>query len=206
MSASIARRALGIAAMVSGACNPAPSPLPVAGEPSVDGPALETASSTRASAPPLVPAAEARLPVSGAVAKLHEKAFDATSADAKVGQPLCLVTLHDAPLAKGSFYPVALFTDGDVATWRQTAAGRQEPFYAKLNAHERKRASELVGAIREARDQAEETFAASDLVMGVTTLVGERPVTLYFPNDRVPASLGELVAILKGRLEATNAP
>ena len=144
------------------------------------------------------------MPVPESVAKIHQHVFEPTAAAAKVGKLLCLVTLHDAPLRRGQFYSLALFANGSVATWRQTPRGGEEPFIAKLSSSEQVRASDLLEAIPAGRALAREKFDASAVVMGVSARAGERVETLYFDNDRVPAALGDLVAILKQRLEATN--
>jgi hypothetical protein len=188
--------------MVGQGCNPAPSAEPPTGTPSVERAASEGPANEAPSAP-APPVGEAPLPIPDAVAKLHEKALEAP-ADGKLARAICVVTVHDAPLKRGSFFPVVLLADGSVATWRQTPAGREEPFFAELSAEERARAGELVEAISVERTHARLSFDASAVVMGVSTRVGEQRVTLFFPTDRVPAPLSELVGLLKGRLEATN--
>jgi hypothetical protein len=162
------------------------------------------ATSARASAPADASESKGQLPVSEAVAKLHRNAFQVSAMDPKQGRVTCFVTLHDPALARGSFFPLALFADGGVATWRQTPTGSEEPFFAQLSADEQARAAQWVAAIPSAREKARKSFPTSALVMGVSVRVDEEVVTLWFEHDEVPAPLGSLVAMLKQRLEATN--
>jgi hypothetical protein len=106
--------------------------------------------------------------------------------------------------SSGASYPLVLFEGGSVATWRQTPAGGEDPFFAKLAAEEQARAAELIAAIPAERSLARETFDASLLVMGVSTRLNEHVDTLYFESRRIPAALSELVSLMKQRLEATN--
>ncbi len=173
-------------------------PDPAAAE---SNPSVEAAPSD---APRTAPTAKEQLPIPQAVAKLHQSAFEPNPAEARLGRVLCLVTLHDAAFESGEFYPLVLFAGGFVGTWRQTRAGSEEPFYAKLAPEEQARASELVEAIPAERALARETFDASMLVMGVSTRVNEHVDTLWFENRRSPPALSQLVSLLKQRLEETN--
>lgn len=173
-------------------CGGAPAPAkPVASEPMVE-PA------------PTVPAEKAGLPVPEAVARLHQSAFERTSAEAKLGKVSCFVTLHDAALARGEFHALVLFATGSVGTWRQTQAGGEEPFFAKLSPEEQTKADALVGQIAVGRALAKEKFDSAAMVMGVSTRTEERIETLYFDGGELPRALSELVGMLKARLEATN--
>jgi hypothetical protein len=156
----------------------------------------------RETAPPAAtaPAPSNELPVAEAVAKLHRSAFDP---EANIGEVICIVTLHDAPLERGSFFAVMLLASGTVATWRQTPTAGEEPFFAQLEPDERGRAFELVRALAETRAQARSSFAPTSLVMGVS-FRGDKLETLYFDNAQLPDTLSRLVALLKHRLEATN--
>jgi hypothetical protein len=144
------------------------------------------------------------LPIPEAVAKLHRGAFASREGAAELGGVLCYVTLHDAALEKGSFYPLVLFAKGSIGTWRHTPAGPQEPFYAQLSAEERGRATELISKIPEGRSLGRERFERSAMVMGVSVRVGDRQETHYFDDARIPDALAQLVGMLKHRLEATN--
>jgi hypothetical protein len=152
----------------------------------------------------VVPSEDEKLPVAEVVAKFHRNAFEPTAAEAKLGRVICLVTLHDAALQRGGFFPLVLFAGGSIGTWRQTPAGSEQPFLAKLGPEEQARASELVETIPTERALSRERFDASTLVMGVSMRVNGRVETLYFDHERVPAALSQLVAMLKQRLEASH--
>lgn len=161
------------------------------------------ASSAAEGAPSPAPTPDA-LPIPEAVAKLHRNAFEPRESAAKLGGVVCYVTLHDAALEKGSIYPLVLFAKGSVATWRQTPTGAEEPFFATLSAEEQARADGLISKIPEGRALARERFERSAMVMGVSLRVGDRQETYYFDDATIPDALGQLVGMLKHRLEATN--
>lgn len=170
---------------------------------------LDAAPATATTSAPLTasrdaPAGAELLPIPDAVARLHRNAFSSAAVDPKLGGVRCFVTLHDAGLERGEFFPLVLFEDGAVATWRQTATGKEEPFFATLSSDEQARATQLVEALKGVRGAARATFARSTLVMGVSLRVSTEVQTLYFDQREVPAPLNLLVALLKQRLEATN--
>jgi hypothetical protein len=147
---------------------------------------------------------DSRLPVPEAVTKLHQNAFNQKATEMKLGPVLCVVTLHDAPLRKGEFFPVVLFANGRVSTWRQTLNGGKGAFLATLTAEEQGRAASMIKAIPKNRSRARTAFDASAMVMGVSWRRDEGVESLYFALDEAPEPLSGLVRILKGRLEETN--
>lgn len=163
-----------------------------------------TASTVAPSASESAPSADAPLAVPEAVAKLHRNAFRDGAVDPKLGRVLFFVTLHGAAFERGEVFPLVLFDDGSIATWRQTSTGPEEPFFAKLGPEEKTRASELVDAIATAPDPARDASTPSTAVMGISVRAGEQVRTRYFDHARIPAPLGSLVGLLKQRLEATN--
>lgn len=171
--------------------------------PALELPPAATAPTMEASAASVAPARDG-LPIPEAVAKLHRGAFEPRESAVKLGGVVCYVTLHDAALEKGGFYPLVLFANGSVATWRQTPTGAEEPFFATLGPDEQATATQLIAKIREGRDLARESFDPSALVMGVSLRVADRQETYYFDDARIPDALGQLVGMLKQRLEATN--
>jgi hypothetical protein len=108
------------------------------------------------------------------------------------------------PWKRATSHPLVLFASGSVGTWRQTPAGAEEPFFAKLSPEEQAQATELVSKISEGRGLARQAFDRSALVMGVSLRVGDRQETHYFDDERMPDALGRFVAMLEHRLEATN--
>jgi hypothetical protein len=176
---------------------------PEAPAPELELPPAEAATGAAAPAHSAAPAGD-ELPVPEAVATLHRGAFEARESATKLGGVVCYVTLHDAALEKGGFYPLVLFANGSVGTWRQTPAGAEEPFFAKLSSEEQAQATELVSKISEGRSLARQAFDRSALVMGVSLRVGGRQETHYFDVERMPDALGRVVAMLKHRLEETN--
>jgi hypothetical protein len=185
---------LGALAVLIVACSQSPAPAPAIAEPRVE----------PAPSNPEPAVEDEQLPVPQAVSKLHRSAFEPSAAEKQLGGVVCLVTLHDAALRRGEFYPLVVFAGGSVGTWRQTPTGAEEPLQAKLHPEEQVRASELIEAIPRGRATARRKFDAAALVMGVSTRRGERVETLYFDHARIPDELGQLVAMLKQRLEATH--
>jgi hypothetical protein len=159
-----------------------------------------------ASEPPVArtpggPAPVEQLPIPEAVAQLHRNVFQPAATEAKLGEAVCLITLHDAALERGDFHPLVLFAGGSVTTWTQKPRRAEQPHHAKLSADELVRASALIERIPAERAKARERFEAGTLVMGVTTRVGDRVETLYFDNATIPPGLSSLVSVLKHRLE-----
>jgi hypothetical protein len=208
MRAMFAPKVMGFGALglVVAGCAKAPAHSTLARSVDTE-PATETAS-----AAPGLPPSEARdaptgselVPVPEAVTRLHRNAFREAAGDSKLDRVVCFVTLHEASLKRGEIFPLVLFADGSVATWRQKATGSEEPFFAKLSREEQAQATQLIAAIPRATGTASETFAASSLVMGVSVRVNEQVQTLYFDHHRMPSALAQLVGLLKQRLEATN--
>lgn len=142
-------------------------------------------------------------PVPAVVATLHERAFERPGAEA-LGGVLCFITLHDEAHGREGFFPLVLFANGSVATWREAPTGPVEPFSAKLGDDERTRAAGLVASLPDERALARQRFAPGARVMGVTLRVGERRETLYYEAAHMPEPLSRLIGMLKHRLEATN--
>lgn len=124
----------------------------------------------------------------------------------ELGRTLCLITLHDAGLARGEFFAVVLFDRGLVTTWRQTAEHAEEPFMARLAPEELTQANELLAALGSDRSSARQSFRTTASVMGVSRRERDQVETLYFDLGEIPKPLAELAGLLKYRLEATNRP
>jgi hypothetical protein len=144
------------------------------------------------------------LPVPEAVARLHRRAF--RGADGSDDRPLCFVTLHESSAEPASIFPLVLFENGDVATWTQTPAGPQQPFFAKLNASDLARATELVSTLSRLPPTPAREFEVSTGVMGASTHRADVVETRFFEDRQLPSALAELVGLLKSHLEAENAP
>jgi hypothetical protein len=82
-------------------------------------PTAEPAPGAHGRTPPVVPAEDAQLPVAEAVAKLHRRAFEPTDVEATLGRPICLITIHDAALQRGEFFPLVLFANGAIGGARR---------------------------------------------------------------------------------------
>ncbi|MEZ4221022.1 MAG: hypothetical protein R3B13_08835 [Polyangiaceae bacterium] len=134
------------------------------------------------------------------VARLHRNAFrePPDSSD----RPIFFVTLHAS--SSTTTFPLVLFANGDVATWSQTPAGAEQPFFATLNARELKQATELVDAIDRLPPTRADDVEAAAQVMGASTRHADRIATRFFELRKLPPALAQLVALLKARLEATN--
>lgn len=191
---------LGAAAALATSC--AKPTEPVAPEPGVEtGPSIAAPGQER-KAPPAAVTAARSLPVPEAVTRLHRNAF--RRVEGSDDRPLCFVTLHESSPTAASVFPLALFANGDVATWTQTPAGAQQPFFAKLTAGDLARATQLVDTLSRLPPTPAREFEVSTGVMGASTHNADVVETRFFEDRELPSALAELVGLLKARLEAQN--
>jgi len=188
-----------VAALTTSCAKPAE---PAAPEPGVEaGPSITAPRQERNAPPDAIPAARS-LPVPEAVTRLHRNAF--RTVEGSDDRPLCFVTLHESSPAPASIFPLALFANGDVATWTQTPTGAQQPFFAKLKAGDLARATQLVDTLSRLPPTPARELGVSTGVMGASTHHGDVVETHFFEDRELPSALAELVGLLKAHLEAQN--
>ena len=147
-----------LGALVALAASCAKAAEPVEAGPSIAAPQLEPKALTEASV------ATKPLPVPDAVTRLHHNAF--RKSERPDDRPICFVTLHASSAAPATIYPLALFANGDVATWTQTSGGAEQPFFVKLSAGDLARATEMVASISRLPPAPAREFEPSAKVMG----------------------------------------
>lgn len=185
------------------ACGEPPATPPVS---TVLLPTAEHVAPMPSPASPEPAASEAELrPVPARVADLHRTFFEPSKKPVPGGKIQCLITVHDGELSRDQFYAVALFGDGSIATWAESSKGRVSPFLAKLAPEENARAVAWLDELARDRSAARERFVTSTTVMGISTRSRERVETSYFATTETPEPLDSIAALLKDRLEATNA-
>jgi len=189
-----------VVALATSCAKPFDSAAPHSGEP---GPSI-VAPRQKQSAPPDAVTPPRSLPVPEAVTRLHRNAFRKTESSDEL--PLCFVTLHQSSPSAASIFPLVLFANGDVATWTQTPTGPEQPFFAKLNAGDMTRATQLVDALSRLPPAPAREFEVSTAVMGASTHQADVVETRFFEDRQLPSALAELVGLLKSRLEAENGP
>ncbi len=188
-----------LGALVALAASCAKAAEPVEAGPGIAAPEQEPKAPTEASVAPTK-----LLPVPDTVTRLHQNAF--RKSELPDERPICFVTLHASAAAPATIYPLALFANGDVATWTQTSAGAEQPFFVKLSAADLVRATEMVASISRLPPARAREFEPSAKVMGASTFHANAVETRFFDDRQLPSVLAELVGLLKSRLEAENGP